>query len=197
MKWSFSGPWPFRSKSGNIENSRKSVADRLLKDRMILLGLPINESVANDVIARMLFLQSESPDPIQLFINSPGGTVTDGLAIVDTIKALKAPVHTCCVGLAHSMAAVLLSCGRHGGRSCIAEGRVVFSQPNSGAIDGNNPSAEIKRFTDILIEEVAKTTGQPTRVLQTLFARSRILTAEQARRLRIVDRIENVSIGPR
>src|SRR5579859_482934 len=109
------------------------IYSRLLKDRIVFMGTPVNDDVANIIIAQLLFLESEDPDKdINLYINSPGGVVTSGLAIYDTIQFLKAPVSTICVGQAASMAAVLLAAGAKGKRFALPNARIMIHQPSGG-----------------------------------------------------------------
>jgi len=110
------------------------IYSRLLKDRIVMLGTPINDDVANTIIAQLLFLESEDPDKdINLYVNSPGGVVTSGLAIYDTMQFMKAPVSTICVGQAASMGAVLLAAGAKGKRYALPNARIMIHQPSGGA----------------------------------------------------------------
>src|SRR5678810_827933 len=110
------------------------IFSRLLMDRIIFLGTPVNDDVANIIIAQMLFLEADNPDrDIFLYINSPGGSVSAGLAIYDTMQYMKSPVYTICMGLAASMGAFLLAAGRHGKRSALPHSRIMIHQPSGGA----------------------------------------------------------------
>src|SRR5512136_3408815 len=141
------------------------IYSRLLKDRIIFLGTAIDDDVANLVIAQMLFLESEDPDKdVHLYINSPGGVVTSGLAIYDTMRYLKAPVSTICVGQAASMAALLLSAGEKGKRFSLTHSRIMIHQPIGGfqgqATDIHIHAQEILRMKVQLNELLAEHTGQ-------------------------------------
>src|SRR5574338_1005163 len=110
------------------------IFSRLLMDRIVFLGTPVNDDVANIIIAQLLFLTADNPDrDIYLYINSPGGSVSAGLAIYDTIQYLKSPVNTICRGLAASMGAFLLAAGRNGKRSALPHSRIMIHQPSGGA----------------------------------------------------------------
>src|SRR5439155_17952411 len=136
-----------------------------LKDRIVMLGTPINDDVANIVIAQMLFLESEDPDKdIHLYVNSPGGSVTAGLAIYDTMQYLKSPVSTICVGQAASMGAVLLLAGAKGKRFALPNARIMIHQP-LGQIEGQATDIDIHAREILLIKEklnelISKHTGQ-------------------------------------
>jgi len=142
------------------------IYSRLLKDRIIFLGGPIDDMVANLVIAQLLFLESEDPDKdIYLYVNSPGGLVTAGLAIYDTMQYLKAPVSTICVGQAASMGAVLLAAGEAGKRYALPNARIMIHQPLGGfqgqATDIKIHAEEILRMREKLNEILARHSGQP------------------------------------
>src|SRR5882672_10694114 len=123
------------------------VFSRLLMDRIIFLGTPINDDVANIVIAQLLFLESDNPErDIHIYINSPGGSVSAGLAIYDTMQFLKSPVNTNCMGLAASMGAFLLSAGRPGKRSALPHARIMIHQPSQGGGGGTASDIERDRF---------------------------------------------------
>ncbi|PNU20795.1 ATP-dependent Clp endopeptidase, proteolytic subunit ClpP [Geothermobacter hydrogeniphilus] len=141
------------------------IYSRLLKDRIIFLGGPIDDNVANLVIAQLLFLESEDPDKdIHLYINSPGGVVTGGLAIYDTMQHVKAPVSTICVGQAASMGAVLLAAGEKGKRYALPNARIMIHQPLGGfqgqASDIKIHAEEILKMRDQLNQILADHTGQ-------------------------------------
>ena len=142
------------------------IFSRLLKDRIIFLGTPINDDVANVVIAQLLFLDSEEPEKdIMLYINSPGGAVTAGLAIYDTMQYLHCDVATICMGQAASMGAFLLASGTKGKRYALPHGRVMIHQPLAGfqgqATDIDIHAREILKMRDTLNELMSKHTGQP------------------------------------
>src|ERR671915_1049239 len=142
------------------------IYQRLLKDRIVFLGTPVDDSVANLVIAQLLFLEAEDPErDISLYINSPGGVVTAGLAIYDTMQYLRAPVSTICIGMAASMAAVLLAAGAPGKRYALPNSRVMIHQ-GSGGFRGNAPDAMIQmKEWEFLVQRnneiLAKHTSQP------------------------------------
>ncbi|MEO8625967.1 MAG: ATP-dependent Clp protease proteolytic subunit, partial [Candidatus Limnocylindrales bacterium] len=142
------------------------IYSRLLRDRIIFLGDMIEDHMANLVIAQLLFLEAEDPDrDISLYINSPGGVVTAGLAIYDTMQYLRAPVSTICIGMAASMASVLLAAGAKGKRYALPNSRIMIHQ-GSGGFRGNTPDVfiqvkELERLNQINHEILAKHTGQP------------------------------------
>lgn len=142
-----------------------SVYDRLMKDRIIFLGDPIDDFIANTINAQLLYLDSISDEPIQLYINSPGGSVYDGLAIYDTIQLIKSPVHTVVAGLAASMAFVLAISGEPGNRSALKNSKLMMHQPLGGteyaqATDINIINKEIQSIKKDLYNIIAKHTGQ-------------------------------------
>jgi ATP-dependent Clp protease protease subunit len=142
------------------------IYSRLLKDNIIFLGQPVDDSIANLIIAQMLFLESQDPDrDIALYINSPGGSVTAGLAILDTMSFVKPDISTFCVGQAASMAAVLLSAGTKGKRFSLPNSRIIIHQPLGGmqgqAADMEIHAREILRMRESLNKMLADNTGQP------------------------------------
>jgi ATP-dependent Clp protease, protease subunit len=142
------------------------IYSRLLKDRIIMLGTEIDDDVANVVVAQMLFLESEDPDKdINIYVNSPGGSVTAGLAIYDTMQYVKPQVSTICVGQAASMGAVLLAAGAKGKRFALPNARIMIHQPLGGArgqaSDIQIQAAEIQRLKERLNDILVKHTGQP------------------------------------
>ena len=142
------------------------IYSRLLKDRIIFLGGPIDDNVANLVIAQMLFLEAEDPEKdIHFYINSPGGIITSGLAIYDTMQYVRSPVSTICLGQAVSMASVLLCAGAKGKRYALPYSRILIHQPLGGvqgqATDIEIHAKEIIRMREFLNEIIAKHTGQP------------------------------------
>src|SRR5919109_1138412 len=148
------------------------IYSRLLKDRIIFLGGPIDDNVANLVIAQLLFLESEDPEKdIHLYINSPGGVVTSGMAIYDTMQYIKAPVSTICVGQAASMAALLLAGGEKGKRFALTHSRIMIHQPLGGfqgqATDIHIHAQEILRMKKKLNELLAAHSGQPLEKVET------------------------------
>jgi ATP-dependent Clp protease protease subunit len=170
------------------------IFSRLLKDRIVFLGGPIDDNVANLVIAQMLFLASEDPEKdINLYINSPGGVVYSGLAIYDTMQYIQPQVVTTCVGIAASMAAILLAAGAKGKRYALPNSRVMIHQPHGGAegqaIDIDIQAREILRLREIGNEILSKHTGQPIERIERDVDRNYWLSAAEAKDYGIVDEI--------
>ena len=170
------------------------IYSRLLKDRIVFIGGPIDDSMANLVIAQMLFLQGEDPDKdINLYVNSPGGSVTSGLAIYDTMQYVKPQVSTVCVGLAASMAAVLLAAGAKGKRYALPYSRVMIHQPAGGtsgqATDIEVQAREILRIKKITHEILARHTGQPVDRIEQDTERDYYMSAQEAKDYGIIDNI--------
>jgi len=170
------------------------IYSRLLKDRIIFLGGGIDDHVANLIIAQMLFLESEdSEKDIHLYINSPGGIVTAGLAIYDTMQYLKAPVSTICVGQAASMGALLLSAGTSGKRYALPHARIMIHQPLGGfqgqATDISIHAQEILRLKETLNSIMAEHTGQPISQLSSDTERDFFMGSEAAKEYGIIDDI--------
>lgn len=170
------------------------IYSRLLKDRIIFLGGEIDDHLANLIIAQLLFLDSEDPEKdIFLYINSPGGVVTGGLAIYDTIQYLKAPVSTICVGQAASMGAVLLAAGAAGKRFTLPNSRIMIHQPLGGfrgqASDIHIHAQEILRMRDILNGIIAYHTGQSVEKIANDTERDFFMSGEEACKYGIVDSI--------
>jgi len=177
--------------SGRGERSY-DIYSRLLKERIIFLGGSIDDHVANLVIAQLLFLEAEDPDKdIHLYINSPGGVVTAGMAIFDTMRYIKAPVSTICVGQAASMGAVLLAAGEKGKRYSLAHSRIMIHQPLGGfqgqATDINIHAKEILRMKDELNALLAEMTGQPFEKVEADTERDYFMSADEAREYGLVD----------
>lgn len=170
------------------------IYSRLLKDRIIILGTPVNDAVASSIVAQMLFLDSEDPEKdINLYINSPGGVVSAGLAIYDTMQYVKADVSTTCVGMAASMGAVLLTAGADGKRNLLPNARVMIHQPLGGvqgqASDIEIEAQEILRIKNLLISILADHSGQePDKVLADS-DRNKWMSAEEAKEYGLVDNI--------
>ena len=168
------------------------VYSRLLMDRIIFLGTPINDDVANMIIAQMLFLEADNPGrDIHLYINSPGGSVSSGLAIYDTMQFLKSPVNTICMGLAASMGAFLLAAGRAGKRSALPHSRVMIHQP-SGGTQGTASDIEIQAREIIYLrakmnELMSKHTGRALEQIERDVDRDRFMSAEEAKAYGIID----------
>jgi ATP-dependent Clp protease protease subunit len=170
------------------------IYSRLLKERIIFLGEPIEDHVANLVIAQLLFLESEDQEKdIMLYINSPGGIVTSGLAIYDTMQYLKAPVSTICIGQAASMGAVLLAAGAKGKRFALPNSRIMLHQ-GSGGFRGNTPDVEIQvkemlTLTDRLMRILAEHTGQEADKVKKDAERDYFMSAEEAKGYGIIDAV--------
>ena len=170
------------------------IYSRLLKDRIIILGSEINDYVANSIIAQMLFLEAEDPDKdIFLYINSPGGIVTSGLAIYDTMQFIKCDVSTICIGQAASMGAVLLAAGAKGKRYALPNSRIMLHQPMGGfsgqATEIEIHAKEIIRLKEILNEILSKHTGQPIKKIRKDTDRDFFMSAEEALEYGIIDKI--------
>lgn len=170
------------------------IYSRLLKDRIIFLGTGVDDSVSNVVIAQLLFLAAENPEKeINLYINSPGGLVTSGLAIYDTMQYIKAPVSTICIGQAASMAALLLSAGQAGKRYVLPNARVLIHQPMGGyqgqATEIEIHAREILKIRERLNEILAQHTGQPIEKIRTDTERDYFMSSEEARQYGLVDEI--------
>jgi len=170
------------------------VWSRLLLDRIVFLGTPIDAGVANFVIAQLLFLEAEDPEkPIHMYINSPGGDVSAGLAIYDTMHYIKAPVATLCAGRAMSMGAVLLAGGAEGMRSALPHSSILIHQPLGGAqgqaSDIEIVAKEILRLKKVLMDILAKHTGQTCEKVVKDSDRDYYMTAETALEYGIIDRI--------
>lgn len=170
------------------------IYSRLLKDRVIFLGSQINDTVANSIIAQLLFLESEDPKKdITLYIQSPGGHVTAGLAIYDTMQHIKPDVSTVCVGMAASMGAILLTGGTKGKRYCLPNAEVMIHQPLGGtegqASDIYIHATHIIKTKDRLNGIIAKHTGQPLKVVEKDTDRDNFMSAEEALKYGLVDKI--------
>ncbi len=170
------------------------IFSRLLKDRIIFLGTEVNDDVANAIIAQMLFLESEDPDKeITLYINSPGGVITAGLAIYDTMQYVRCPVATVCIGQAASMGAWLLAAGTEGHRRALPNSRVMIHQPLGGfsgqATDIEIHAKEILKLRDWMTGIMATHTGQPAERIREDTERDRYLSAEEAKEYGIVDEV--------
>lgn len=171
------------------------IYSRLLRENIIFLGTPIDDQVANLVIAQMLFLAAEDPEKdIQLYINSPGGSITAGLAILDTMNLVEPDIVTYCVGQAASMAAVLLACGSKGKRFALPHSRILIHQPSMSGLAGQATdidiyAKEILRMREILNKILADATGQPVDRIARDVDRDYIMEAEQALEYGMVDKI--------
>jgi ATP-dependent Clp protease protease subunit len=171
------------------------IYSRLLKERVIFLVGPIDDYVANVVVAQLLFLESENPDKdINLYINSPGGSVSAGLAIYDTMQFLKPDVSTMCIGQAASMGSLLLTAGQKGKRYALPHSRIMIHQPWSGGIQGQASDIDIHAREIIntrakLDEILAKHTGQPIEQISKDTDRDRFMSSEDARNYGLIDAV--------
>ena len=170
------------------------IYSRLLKDRIIFIGTPIDDYIANLVVAQMIFLEGEDPDrDINLYIQSPGGVVSAGLAIYDTMQFVKCPVSTLCMGLAASMCAVLLTAGATGKRYCLPNAKVMIHQPLGGASgqasDIEIATKEMLKTRDQLNTILAKHTGRPIEQIMKDTDRNHWMTADEAKNYGLVDEI--------
>jgi ATP-dependent Clp protease protease subunit len=169
------------------------IYSRLLKEHIIFIGTPVDDTIANLVVAQLLFLESEDPDrDISLYINSPGGSITAGLAIYDTMQFVRSPITTICVGQCASMAAVLLAAGTKGKRFALPNSRILIHQPSAGGISGQATdikiaAEEIIRMRENLNEILASHTGQSVDQVERDVERDRIMTAAQAKEYGIID----------
>ena len=170
------------------------IYSRLLKDRIIFLGDAIEDHVANLIIAQLLFLESEDPEKdIQLYINSPGGVVTSGMAILDTMQYLRAPVSTICIGQAASMGAVLLAAGAKGKRYALPNSRIMIHQ-GSGGFRGNTPDVEIQmremlHLTDRLMHILAEHTNQDFDKVKRDSERDYFMSSDEAKAYGLIDEV--------
>ena len=185
---------PFVVEQTNRGERAYDIYSRLLKDRIIFLGGAVDDNLANIVIAQMLFLESEDPGKdINIYINSPGGLVTAGLAIYDTMQYIKCPVSTLCFGQAASMAAVLLAAGEAGKRFALPHSRILLHQPMGGfqgqATDIDIHAREILRMREELDQILVKHTRQPVEKVHRDTERDYFLDGEQAREYGIIDKV--------
>jgi len=170
------------------------IFSRLLKERIVFIGTPIDDSIASLVIAQLLFLESEDPDKdIHLYINSPGGSVSSGLAIYDTMQYIRPDVSTICIGLAASMGAVLLTGGTKGKRAGLPNSRIMIHQPWGGvqgtASDISIQAEEILRTKKRLNEILASHSGQPLDVIERDTDRDRYMSSEEAKTYGLIDNL--------
>ncbi len=170
------------------------IFSRLLMDRIVFLGSPINDDVANIIIAQLLFLEADNPErDIYLYLNSPGGVVSSGLAIYDTMQYLKAPVNTICMGMAASMGSFLLAAGGKGKRSALPHSRIMIHQPSGGA-QGTAADIEIQAREILYLRSklnglYAQHTGQPIETIERDMDRDRFMSAEEAREYGLIDNV--------
>ncbi|WDE98250.1 ATP-dependent Clp protease proteolytic subunit [Lentisphaera profundi] len=170
------------------------IYSRLLKDRIVMLSTPVDDHVASLLVAQFLFLQAEDPKKdIQFFINSPGGSVTAGLMIYDTMQILSCDIQTVCIGQAASMGAVLLAAGTTGKRYCLPHSRVMIHQPSGGAggtaADITIQAAEIKRLKKELYDILSLHTGKDYNAIETDSDRDYFMSGEEAKTYGLVDHI--------
>ena len=170
------------------------IYSRLLKDRIIFLGTPVDDYIANLIVAQLLFLDSEDAEKdIFLYINSPGGSVSAGLGIYDTMQFVKAPISTICIGQAASMGAVLLAAGTKGKRRCLPNARVMIHQPSGGAqgqsTDIQIQAKEMLRIREILNGLLAKHSGQTIETIDKDTERDNFMSAEEAKTYGLVDEV--------
>ncbi len=178
------------------------IFSRLLKDRIVFLGSQVDDDVANIIIAQFLFLESEDPDKdIQLYVNSPGGVVTAGLAMFDTMQYVRCPVSTICIGQAASMGALLLCAGEKGRRYALPHSRIMIHQPLGGArgqaTDIEIQAREIRHIKDVITDILVDATGQPREKIVTDIERDFYLSAAGAKEYGLIDQIFDRSQQPR
>jgi ATP-dependent Clp protease protease subunit len=170
------------------------IYSRLLKDNIIFLGTPIDDQIANLIVAQLLFLEAEDPEKdINLYINSPGGSVTAGLAIYDTMQFIRPDVTTICVGMCASMGALLLTAGAKGKRFALPNSRILIHQPSGGmqgqATDVRIHAEELIRIRELTSQILAKHTGQDLDTIERDVERDRYLSAIQAREYGLIDEV--------
>ncbi|RAL21239.1 ATP-dependent Clp endopeptidase proteolytic subunit ClpP [Lujinxingia litoralis] len=177
------------------------IFSRLLKDRIIFLGTQVNDQIANSIIAQLLFLESDDPDKeISLYINSPGGSVTAGLAIYDTMQYIKAPVSTICLGQAASMGAVLLAAGAPGRRLSLPNSRILIHQPLMGGLSGQATDIDIQAREILKLREtlngiLASHTGQSLENIERDTDRDFFMSAGDAREYGLIDEVVSPRVG--
>jgi ATP-dependent Clp protease protease subunit len=180
-------------KSGRGERSY-DIYSRLLKDRIIMLSGPIDDAVASSIVAQMLFLEAEDPDKdIYLYINSPGGVITSGFSIYDTMNYIKPDIVTICIGQAASMGAFLLACGAEGKRYALPSSRIMIHQPLGGAqgqaTDIEIQAKEILRLKKYLNKILADRTGKTERAIEKDTERDFFMSAEEAKKYGLIDEV--------
>ncbi len=185
---------PYVNEQTSRGQERWDIFSRLLKERIIFVAGSIDDAVAAIVTAQLLFLESENPKrEIAMYINSPGGYVTSGLAIYDTMQYIRSPVSTVCIGMAASMGSLLLAAGEKGVRICLPNARVMLHQPSGGY---RGPASDIERHAEDILytkkrlnEIYVKHTGQPYERVERTLDRDFFMTAEDAKAFGIVDRV--------
>jgi len=170
------------------------IFSRLLKDNIIFIGTPIDDQIANLIVAQLLFLEAEDPEKdINLYINSPGGSITAGMAVYDTMQFIRPDVTTICVGQCASMAALLLAAGAHGKRFALPNSRILIHQPSGGAqgqaSDIRIMAEEILRMRELTSRIIAKHTGQTYEIIERDVERDRIMSAAQAKEYGLIDEV--------
>ncbi len=185
-------PYPTVVETTHRGERNWDIFSRLLKDRIVFLGTDINDDVANIIIAQFLFLESEDPDKdIMLYINSPGGVVYSGLAIFDTMQYVRSPVTTTCLGMAASMAAVLLAAGEKGRRQALPNARIMIHQPHGGArgqaTDIEIQAREVRHLKDTLAQILADATGKSRDQIMKDIDRDNYMGAAQAKEYGLID----------
>ena len=170
------------------------IFSRLLMDRIVFLGAGINDDVANIIIAQLLFLEADNPEKdIYIYINSPGGVVSSGMAIYDTMQHLRAPINTICMGMAASMGSFLLAAGTKGKRAALPHSRIMMHQPSGGAqgsaADIEIQAKEILYLRGRMNDLYAKHTGQPVDRIERDMERDRFMSAEEAKEYGLVDTV--------
>jgi ATP-dependent Clp protease, protease subunit len=171
------------------------IYSRLLKDSIIFIGTPIDDVIANLVVAQLLFLEAEDPDKdISLYINSPGGSITAGMAIYDTMQFIRPDVTTICVGQCASMGALLLTAGAKGKRFALPNSRILIHQPSVGGISGQASDVrihaeELMRMRKLTSEILAKHTNQPFEIIERDVERDRIMDSYQAKEYGLIDQV--------
>ena len=170
------------------------IYSRLLNERIVFLGTPVDDQIANLIVAQLLHLESEDPDKdISLYINSPGGSITAGMAVYDTMQFIRPDVTTICVGQCASMAALLLAAGAHGKRFALPNSRILIHQPSGGAqgqaSDIRIMAEEILRMRELTSRIIAKHTGQTYEVIERDVERDRIMSAAQAKEYGLIDEV--------
>jgi ATP-dependent Clp protease protease subunit len=192
---------PFVIEKSGREERAMDIYSRLLKDRIVFLGSQVNDDLANSIVAQLLFLQSEDPkSDIHLYINSPGGSVTAGLAIYDTMQFVTCNVATYCIGQAASMGAVLLTAGARGKRNALPNARIMIHQPLAGmegtAEDIMIHAKEFKKIKQKLNNILIKHTGHPIEQIERDTDRDRFMSAEEAMEYKLIDQVIE-HMGPR
>ena len=189
---------PYVVEQTNRGERSYDIFSRLLNDRIVFLGEEVNDTTASLVVAQLLYLEAQDPDKdIQMYINSPGGSVTAGMAIYDTMQYIKCDVSTICIGMAASMGAFLLSSGAKGKRIALPHSEIMIHQPLGGAkgqaTDIQIQAEQILRIKKVMNELLAQNTGKPLKTIEKDTERDHFMTAEQARDYGLVDEI----IAPR